>query len=153
MRRASQTPWRAAGVTLCLAACALAAFGCRGDGRKPVYPVHGKVLVDGKPAHEGFVYFHPADDNDPEPGNAFGQIDEKGDFALSTYVSGDGAPSGNYVITIEWRERSGLLKNNFEGKDRLGMRYADPKKSEFRFTVEKKPLNEVPPFELSLKGS
>jgi hypothetical protein len=135
---------------LCLAAlCVLP--GCTRSGRKPVYPVHGKVLVDGKPALEAFVYFHPEDPADPGPGFAFGQVDEAGAFAMSTYVAGDGVPAGDYVITIEWPQRSGLLKNDFQGPDRLKGRYADRKASTFRFRVEKKG-NEVPPFELSASG-
>jgi hypothetical protein len=132
---------------LCLAAlCVLP--GCARSGRKPVFPVRGQVFVDGKPAAEAFVYFHPEDPADPGPGFAFGQVDQAGAFAMSTYVSGDGVPAGDYIITIEWRQRSGLLKDNFEGPDRLKGRYADRKTSTFRFRVEKKP-NEVPKFELS----
>jgi hypothetical protein len=38
--------------------------------------------------------------------------------------------------------------NEFVGPDRLKGLYADPQTSKLRFRVEKKPVNEVPPYEL-----
>jgi hypothetical protein len=135
-------------IFLALAGALAALCACGGPRRKPVYPVHGKVFVKGQPAVDAFVHFTPADPASPGPANAYGQVDENGAFAISTYVSGDGAAAGEYIITIEWRERSGLLKNDYGGPDRLQGRYSDRKTSKFRFKVEKKSLNEVPPFEL-----
>jgi hypothetical protein len=135
----------AVGRLLLLAVLALA--GCsKASDRMPVYPVHGKVLVKGEPATEAFVAFHPDPDN-PAPAWIVGQVDAEGNFALSTYVSGDGAPEGEYTVTITWKQRGGPL-NEFVGPDRLEGLYADPKTSKLRFRVEKKPVNEVPAYEL-----
>ena len=135
-------------VALALAVLMIVLPAC-GNGRKTVYPVHGKILVDGKPAPDAVVMFHP-NFEDPNRVMPFGQADAEGNFAISSYVNGDGAPVGEYIVTFEWRERSGLLKNNFEGPDRLKGRYYDPKKSNFRVTVEKK-KHDLPPFELTSK--
>ena len=140
-------PWARRGAALALAALTLALPACGNDGRKKVYPTRGVILVDGKPAPDCFVMFHPTEEGDPKRVMPFAQAGEDGRFAMCSYVSGDGAPAGEYVVTFEWRGRSGLLKNNFEGPDRLKGRYADPKKSEFRVRVEKQPLD-LPPFEL-----
>ena len=37
-------------------------------------------------------------------------VDQNGDFTVSTYGTGDGAPAGDYKITISWRgaEATGL---------------------------------------------
>jgi hypothetical protein len=135
------------GVGRVLVLVVLVLAGCsKASDRLPVFPVHGKVLVGGEPATEAFVAFHPDPDN-PAPGWIVGQVDAEGNFALSTYVSGDGAPEGEYTVTITWQTRGGLM-NRFSGPDRLKGRYADPKTSKLRFRVEKKPLNEVPPYEL-----
>jgi hypothetical protein len=147
MPRLIPRPRRRLLVLLGLAAL-LAALPACGPRRKAVYAVHGKLFVNGKPAVDAFVHFTPAEPGDPEPQNAYGQVDESGSFAVSTFVSGDGAAPGDYVITIDWPERSGVLKNDFGGPDRLQGRYRDAKTSKFRFHVEKKPLNEVPAFEL-----
>jgi len=126
----------------------LALVGCSQpkNPRIAVYPVRGKVMVDGKPATEAFVAFHP-DEGNPAPAWIVGQVDDNGNFALSTYVSGDGAPEGDYTITLTWKERGGLM-NEFVGPDRLKGAYANPKTSKLHFHVDKKAVNEVPPFQL-----
>ncbi|AMV26029.1 hypothetical protein VT84_16640 [Gemmata sp. SH-PL17] len=123
------------------------------DGRKKCYPISGKILVDGKPAADCFIYLYPANPADGEGKDRtipLAVADENGAFALSTYGTGDGAPAGDYIVTFTWRERSGLLKNQYEGKDRLNGKYATVEKSPVRLTVEKKPT-ELPPFELTTK--
>jgi hypothetical protein len=136
-----------AGVSRLLLLAVLALAGCaKASNRLPVYPVHGKLLVGGEPATEAFVAFHPAPDN-PAPAWTVGQVDAEGNFALSTYVSGDGAPEGDYTVTITWKKRGGPV-NEFIGPDRLKSLYADPQTSKLRFRVEKKPVNEVPPYQL-----
>jgi hypothetical protein len=131
---------------LLLAAAALLVSSCGRKGRKPVFPVSGTVLVNGKAAPEAIVYFHPVAD-DPPPVLPYGQVNESGGFTLSTYESGDGAPAGDYIVTIEWRERSGLTGKNFEGPDRLQGRYSDPKKSKLRVTI-KEETNSLSAFQL-----
>ena len=124
-----------------------------GDGRKKCYPVSGKILVDGKPALDCFVYLYPANPADGEGKDRtipLAMTDETGAFSLSTYDTNDGAPTGEYVVTFTWRERSGLLKNQYEGKDRLNGKYASPDKSTIRLTIEKKPTD-LPPYELTTK--
>ena len=121
--------------------------GC-GNGRKACHRVTGELYVDGKPAPDAFVYLHAVNAaDDSKAVRPFGQADENGVFALSTYESGDGAPAGDYVVTFSWPERSGLLKDNFDGADRLKKKYYDPKTSQYRLTVEKKE-NQVPRYEL-----
>jgi hypothetical protein len=120
---------------------------CTRSRRKPVYPVRGQVLVQGKPAAELFVYFRPADEADPDPIIAYGQVDAAGSFELSTYVAKDGAPAGEYVVTFEWPLQGGPTKEDFQGPDRLKGRYKDPKTSKFHVRIEPK-VNELAPFQL-----
>src|ERR1700676_5404174 len=85
-----------------LSALLFTSFGC-GDGRKTLYPVTGEVFVDGKPAQDAFVYLVPVDAADPNNVHPFAlvhpfaRVDENGAFAVTTYNTGDGAPSGEYV--------------------------------------------------------
>ncbi len=129
-------------------ALAMALFpSCARSRRKPVFPVHGQVLVQGKPASELFVYFRPADEADPDPIIAYGQVDATGRFDLSTYVAKDGAPAGEYVVTFEWPLQGGPTKQDFQGPDRLKGRYKDAKTSKFHVRIEPK-VNELAPFQL-----
>ena len=63
------------------------------NSRKPVYPVRARLLVDGKPAAQAQVLFHPSE-NSPEDAAPAGQTDDQGYFKLTTYANGDGAPGG-----------------------------------------------------------
>jgi hypothetical protein len=131
-----------------LAAVLVSVLGC-GDGRIRCYAVKGELYVDGKPAKDCFMYLHPADaDAGPGPVHPFGQTEEDGTFAVSSYDAGDGAPAGEYIVTFKWPKPSGLLKNRFDGPDQLNNKYSDQKMSKYRITVEKKE-NVLPRYELT----
>jgi hypothetical protein len=71
-----------------------------------------------------------------------GIVEPEGIFQLKTYRDGDGAPAGDYRVTIEWpsetpRSRSdpGDAGSTPTGPDRLRGRYANPETSGLRATV------------------
>jgi hypothetical protein len=117
--------------------------GCGQGGRKPVYPARGQVF-DGnnKPAAGALVIFHPVGDDDPNKPR--GYVDDKGNFTLTTYEEGDGAPEGEYVVTVEWRPKK-KTPYDPEPPDKLQGRYANRKTSRLRATVEKRQQNEIKP--------
>jgi hypothetical protein len=132
------------GVTL--AACASRKF-------PTVYPVHGKILVNGRPATDCQIAFHrTSEGNKAFPATPNGLTGSTGEFELTSYNAGDGAAEGEYVVTIEWRERSGLTKSDFDGPDRLGGAYARVEKNKrlkgFVVQVGRQPLV-LPPFVLT----
>ncbi len=125
-----------------IAALALSAASC--SGRKKVYPVRGEVFNgEDKPATGAVVAFHPIKSDSSAPIVPVGTVDKNGKFTLTTYTKDDGAPVGEYLITIVWpTPRESALDT--AGGDQLEGRYTDPDKSEFRFTVESKQDNSVP---------
>lgn len=76
----------AGAVLLCLAGC---------DDRPKRVPVAGKVLIDGEPLTNGYVTFIP-ENNRP----AVGQIDEQGNFRLTTFDNNDGCVPGTHGVTV-----------------------------------------------------
>jgi hypothetical protein len=60
---------------------------------------------------------------------------DDGSFSLNTYVTGDGAPVGKYVLTFKWCEWNGF-SNNYSGPDKLKDRYSDSKTSKIQFEVD-----------------
>jgi len=88
-------------VVASLVACALlAASGCGGE---KLYPVKGKVLLDGTELKAGIVTFVP----DTEKGNKAksspqGQVGADGTYTLST-DGRSGAPAGWYKVTVSTR--------------------------------------------------
>ncbi|QJW99420.1 hypothetical protein [Frigoriglobus tundricola] len=133
---------------LAAAACALVCSSCGPSG---LYPVTGKVFVNGEPAVGATVSFVRKGAADPlkEP-NAQGVVGEDGTFTLSG-PGGAGAPAGDYVVLIEWKEGAGKARGRapaLSAPDRLKKKYLDADKPLLTATVEPK-SNALPPFELN----
>jgi hypothetical protein len=110
--------------------------------------------VDGQPAADCLVWLHRTfDDDHPRRVSPFGATDQTGAFQINSYSVGDGAPEGEYIVTLEWRERSGILNQNHDGPDKLDGAYANKDvnkgKPGFVIKVGKEPLV-LPPFEIKL---
>jgi len=134
-----------------LAALLLAAIAGCGDDRLDVYPVSGKVLVQGKPAAGAEVIFYTQEEELRKPGVPIpkGEVAEDGSFSLTSYEPDDGAPAGEYAVTVVWNQvvvADPDPESRVE-RDRLNGRYADPETSGLTATVAEDD-NELPPFEL-----
>lgn len=130
-----------------------AGLGCQEDNdRLPVYPAHGKVTVNGQPAEGARVVFYPSVtevDGLPMPTPA-ANTEVGGIYHLESYESRDGAPVGEYSVSVVWLEPpppNAEQLGVYEQKDRLKNRYSDPKKSGLSATVEAGG-GELPSFDL-----
>lgn len=118
--------------------------GCGARSGPTCFPVQGEVRLDGQPLAEAMVVFHPVDGDVSQIPRPLAYTGRDGMFELTTLQTNDGAPPGEYAITVELRE----LKQDGDqlvrdGKNLLPEDYRDPLKSGFKFTVEAEP-NEVP---------
>ncbi len=62
-----------------------------------------------------------------------------GEFVVSSYEPGDGAPAGEYLVSVTWPEAvadGGDPESGGDPGDRLGGRYANPETSGLRVTIE-----------------
>ena len=77
--------------------------GCAQEPGGPLcFPTRGRILYDSQPLAEALVVFHPLA-SEPEGNNHQRPIavtETDGTFQLSTLGTGDGAPEGDYVITV-----------------------------------------------------
>jgi hypothetical protein len=121
--------------------------GCGKKGWLETYPVKGTVLVDGKPAKDVMLTFHPKEQMGDRPYIPSGRTNDNGEFNVSTFVTDDGAPAGEYDVTIVWPVRFNPMSTLWEG-DKLNGRYSNKANTTLRVTVEKRP-QELPPFELT----
>lgn len=87
--------WNVLIVVSVLAVCLAGVIGC-GKGRPGTVRVTGVVTLDGSPVEGASVTFYPAEGGRP----ASGTTDAQGKFTLTTFESGDGAPPGNYNVTV-----------------------------------------------------
>jgi hypothetical protein len=76
--------------------------GCgSGEQRIPTYKATGQLLAaDGTALPDARVVLHPADATSKAP-KPRGTTDADGRFALTTYDTGDGAPEGDFIVTVE----------------------------------------------------
>jgi hypothetical protein len=112
----------------------------------PVYSVRGKVLFKGKPITPATLVFHPQGGS--RVYRPVGKTKPNGTFELTTYSENDGAPAGEYVITVTWMPA--VPKPNGEsepGPNLLPERYGKPDSSGLRAKIVAGD-NELPTFEL-----
>ena len=112
---------------------------------RPTFPVEGKVLVAGQPAEGVQVFLHPQDA--AQRGKPRGMTDAEGRFRLRTYHDGDGAPAGEYTVTVYWPapDNSSVPVEDQLPPDRLGGQFMNPNNSSLRATVNAGPTT-LPPF-------
>lgn len=142
--------WRVFEVSFAATLISVLSLGCSKPGWLETYPVKGIVRVDGKPAKEVMLTFHPREQTADRPYTPSGKTNENGEFSLSTFVTDDGAPAGDYDVTITWPVRYNPISTLWEG-DKLKGRYDKKESAAFHVTIEKKP-QELPPFELATTG-
>jgi len=136
---------------LLLSMLSFCAMGCDDDFHKddwlPVHPVSGKLLVDGKPAYGAKIVFFAIHQTVDKPPYPQAKCDQDGSFCLTSYVTADGAPIGDYKVTVVWREIGDPDDEPFSGPDRLKGRYAKPNVTTLKAAV-KEGENKLPPFQL-----
>jgi hypothetical protein len=115
-----------------------------------LYAVRGKVLFKGEPAVGATVTFIHKGSADPlKNPTVVGVVQEDGTFTLNG-PEGSGAPVGDYVVLVEWKEGAGAERGRapaLGAPDRLKNKYLDPNKPLLAATVEAR-SNTLPPFEL-----
>lgn len=118
-------------VTTAFLAGALSGCGSGGDpDRLPVFPAKGHITFQGEPVPGAFVVLHPK--HAPEGTETVrprAQVNPDGSFELTSYETGDGAPAGEYAVTVQWHK---LVKHGSDvapGPNVLPKKYAGPQTS------------------------
>lgn len=117
-------------MTLVLSGC-----GAQSD-RLPVQPVSGTVTFKGKPLSNALVAFHPVDNSDPRATACRATSDANGKFTLSTYDANDGAPAGEYKVTVECYKLKGSGTSLEPGPNFLPVKYSRPATTKLTVRVE-----------------
>ena len=113
-----------------------------GQQKSAVYPLAGRVLIDGEAPHlangERIVVML---NDSTQPDVALPQrkrvvCGSQGEFAFQTYTPNDGVPPGKYVITLAQLKFN--KKRGFRGPDGLKNLYNDPDKNaqDHEFTID-----------------
>jgi len=123
-------------------------MGCGGPKRKPVFTTEGKVLLaNGSPAVNVTVFLHPSS-SEPDPVRPLGVTDENGVFRLTTYDANDGAPAGDYVVTLMYEPLDSPLLRKKAKKVEIPPSYIKAESSPVHVKVEARPGNVLDPIKL-----
>ena len=131
-----------------LAAGALVALVCSCSSKGPrLYSVTGTVRINGEPAKDVNVMFLAVTPQEgvTEPLSPSAVTGEDGTFRLMSFKPGDGAPAGDYQVTVNYP--LSRFNKHLNGVDRLKGKFANPKTSGLTAKVEPK-SNELAPFDL-----
>jgi hypothetical protein len=113
------------------------------------HPVQGKVMYRGQPAKGFRVTYHPLSDIGPLQFAPSAITADDGSYRLQSYQPDDGAPLGDYAVTIEWPNHL-IAADDPDPKpvvDQLRGAYSSPQRSKFKVSVVAGP-NDVAPFVL-----
>lgn len=140
---------RQASLLLCVL-CVGFLTACGGNKRPATVKVRGTLQWQGQPAAGAQVILHPvAPTGVMEKIRPNGRTDSAGTFELTSFMSGDGCPAGEYRVTVIWPQiKPGATGEDAEeGPDRLKGKYADPETSGLTVTVRAN-QPELPPIVL-----
>jgi hypothetical protein len=110
-------------------------------------------MFQGQPATGAVVVLHPTlGDDKLQKLRPYGTVDSAGVYTLNCYGQGDGAPAGEYLVTVTWEvgESSSGSEDPEAAPivpDRLGGKYCDPQQSELKAVVSPG-TTEIPEFTL-----
>jgi hypothetical protein len=146
-KRTPGTVWASAWALVLVATAVGAGCGRAKTDRLKVVPAAGKLLVNGRPAANAEVILHPVDKVGRESVRPFARTEADGSFRLSTYDTHDGAPVGQYHVTVVWPSVVKVDGEDMPGPDMLNGRYLKPEQSGLKITVTET-SSQLPPLDL-----
>lgn len=97
----------------------------KSSGRVQVFPAQGKAEYEGQPIPNATVFLHPTWLKEPNFPRPRGTVSEDGTYVLGTYRNDDGAPPGEYKVTVQWYKKAELGDDDrFLPSNLLPQRYA-----------------------------
>lgn len=119
--------------------------GCRHDaGLEGLVPVEGIVTLNDEPVENAFLLFRPIGQGQA----ASATTNTDGRFSLMTFQPGDGARSGEYLVTVTKKETRGeirierpdgtnqkIVHDNREIVNHLPEKYAAPCSADLKITI------------------
>jgi len=109
---------------------------CAGSKAPACFPVKGRVSYKGKPLAEAMVVLHRVGGDVEGNQEPMAFTDASGAFSLTTFKSHDGAPPGDYLISIEQRALQTVGEETIRnGPNVLPPKYANPETSGLKYTV------------------
>lgn len=125
-------------------------FSCGGpvDAKVEVHKAAGKVSFNGAAPSGAIVTLNPTGAFEVKNAVPKGVVKDDGTFHLSVYEDGDGAPAGDYVVTVQWFKLVSGDGGSGAGPNVIPAQYTNPATSPIKVTI-KEGANDLPPIEIS----
>lgn len=121
---------------------------CSRPAEPVCYPVAGRVTLKGRPIAEAMVVLHRVGGDVEGHQKPMAYTGADGAFQLTTIKHNDGAPVGDYAITIELRAPKTVGEETVRsGPNLLPAQYAKPERSNLKYSVVAGD-NQIPAIEL-----
>jgi BON domain len=123
------------GVVAVLAVAAISGCGRTDSLHVPVYPTNGTISFRGQPIPGAIVTLHPSSSTGENVPTPRASVAGNGTFTVSTYDGGDGAPVGEYTVTVVWFKpivQEGELR---AGPNVIPRKFARPQTSDLRVKI------------------
>jgi hypothetical protein len=119
-----------------VAVLVVTAVGCgdSGKNRVAVHPVQGAIQFRGQPMEGAFVSLHPKAEAEGVP-TPRATVAKDGSFTVSTYDGNDGAPEGEYVVTVQWYKPVRQGNDLVGGPNVLPVKYACARTSDLKIRI------------------
>lgn len=141
------TLWGSSVAVLSLLVLVLTGCSDGGPARLKVHPVSGRITLDSQPLPNAMIVLHPKDKSNPKHISSRAQTDAQGNFKVSTYDQGDGAPAGDYVVTVLFHRATETPDGVVPGPNLLSPQIASPDTSDIQVKVAEG-QNELQPIEV-----
>jgi hypothetical protein len=125
---------RFAAIVLTGGACVASAGCSEAPSRVPVFPAKGSITFKGQPIPGALVTLNPKApaENVPTPR---ANVGKDGAFVISTFEGGDGAPAGDYVVTVKWYRPIKQGADVVAGPNVIPPKYGRPETSDKLITI------------------
>ncbi len=132
----------------------LACAGCGSQesvSHLPVFPAKGRVTLDGLPLGGAYVVLHPKDaatKGVKDVAQAHARSAPDGSFTLTTFATDDGAPAGEYAVTVVLNPVVKQGADYAAGPNVLPPKFARPETTPVKVRIDTAD-NELPPIQLT----
>ncbi len=138
---------RGTAISLGLLALAVASGCGQSQPWETAYPTKGVVTHKGKPVKDAEIRFFPVDEKYPESVRPWARSNENGEFVVSTYGRDDGAPGGEYKVTVVHHEIVVSGESMTTRPNDLPKKYASRESTDLTVNVDHQATT-LPPLEL-----
>jgi hypothetical protein len=138
-----------ANIALAVALAVAMTVGCSEakPQRVAVHPASGTLTFKGQPAPGAFVTLHPRTPVGEDVPAPRANVEKDGTFKLTTFVGNDGAPEGEYTVTVRWYKLIQKGSDVSQGPDVIPAKYTRPESSNLTVRIAAG-QNSLPPIKL-----